>query len=93
VAIHLVLNHHQGGCHVARQADALQTGIGIEADPSEAMKWYKQAAEGGDKRAQKRLVGGTRGQSQALDRRLELEAMKEEHKGNANGKGDGCVVM
>ncbi|RSH93388.1 hypothetical protein EHS25_007744 [Saitozyma podzolica] len=70
-----------------------ETGIGIEADPSEAMKWYKQAAEGGDKRAQKRLVGGTRGQSQALDRRLELEAMKEEHKGNANGKGDGCVVM
>jgi hypothetical protein len=72
-----------------------QTGIGTEPDLGEAMMWYKKASEGGDKRAQKRLAGGggsKTGGSGALDRRLEMEAMKEEHKGGG-AKGDNCVVM
>lgn len=68
-----------------------QTGIGAEVDIQAALKWYKQAAEGGDKRAIKRLASSGRG-SNALDRRLEMEAMKEEHVAKG-GKGDNCVVM
>lgn len=58
---------------------------------SQAMTWYKRAAESGDKRAVKRLQTGSR--SAALDRKLEMEAMKEER--GAKGKGDkeGCRVM
>lgn len=58
----------------------------------EAMKWYKQAAEGGDKRATKRLASTHRTGNQVLDRRLEIEAMKEDS-GHKGSKGDGCVVM
>ncbi|OWT39454.1 protoplast regeneration and killer toxin resistance protein [Cryptococcus neoformans Bt1] len=83
-----------------------ETGIGIEANPQAALTWYKQAAEGGDKRAAKRLATGSR--SSALDRRLEMEALKEEKRlGTANlaqrsgsGSGasgkdgkDGCLIM
>lgn len=58
-----------------------------------AMKWYRDAAEGGDKRATKRLASNARG-SKALDRRLEMEAMKEETKGGSeNSKGDNCLIM
>lgn len=57
------------------------------------MKWYREAAEGGDKRATKRLASNARG-SKALDRRLEMEAMKEETTGGGkNAKGDNCLIM
>ena len=56
------------------------------------MKFYRKAAEGGDKRAQKRLQANNRNGMSALDRRLEMEAMKEDH-GLKSGKGDSCVVM
>lgn len=59
---------------------------------NEAMKWYRQAAEGGDKRATKRLASTNRTGMSALDRRLEMEAMKEES-GVKGAKGDGCVIM
>ncbi|OCF43887.1 protoplast regeneration and killer toxin resistance protein [Kwoniella heveanensis CBS 569] len=74
-----------------------ETGIGSEANPQGAMKWYKMAAEGGDKRAAKRLAsggggGGAGGRgSAALDRRLEMEAMKEEHQ--AKGGKESCLIM
>lgn len=83
-----------------------ETGIGIEANPQAALTWYKQAAEGGDKRAAKRLATGSR--SSALDRRLEMEALKEEKRlgaanlaqrsgsgSGASGKDgkDGCLIM
>lgn len=59
----------------------------------QAMKWYRLAAEGGDKRAARRLAGGMNGNA-TLNRRTEMEALKE---GKAAGKGandkDGCVVM
>lgn len=56
------------------------------------MKFYRQAAEGGDKRAAKRLAGGVSGGGAALNRRGETEAMKD---ANANGKAEGkdCVIM
>lgn len=57
------------------------------------MKWYKQAAEGGDKRATKRLASTNRTGNAVLDRRLEMEAMKEENGGKAGAKGDNCVIM
>lgn len=58
-----------------------------------AMTWYKLAADSGDKRAQKRLQSGSK--SAALDRRLEMEALKEERgtKGGKGGDKEGCVVM
>jgi hypothetical protein len=56
------------------------------------MKWYKQAADGGDKRATKRLASSHRTGNTVLDRRLEMEAMKEDN-GQKGAKGDGCVVM
>nr|KIR85903.1 protoplast regeneration and killer toxin resistance protein [Cryptococcus tetragattii IND107] len=83
-----------------------ETGIGIEANSQAALTWYKKAAEGGDKRAAKRLATGSR--SSALDRRLEMEALKEEKRlgaarvaqrsgsgSGANGKDgkDGCLIM
>ncbi|WWC73586.1 uncharacterized protein I206_107558 [Kwoniella pini CBS 10737] len=69
-----------------------ETGIGTEANPQGAMKWYKLAADGGDKRATKRLASGQRsGGGAALDRRLEMEAMKEEHQ--AKGGKESCIVM
>lgn len=71
----------------------LQTGVGTDADVQESMKWYKQAAEGGDKRATKRLASTNRTGNAVLDRRLEIEAMKEDHAGKGGAKGDGCVVM
>jgi TPR repeat protein len=52
----------------------------------EAMKWYKQAAEGGDNRATARG-------SKALDRRVEMEAMKENSSSTKDGKGDNCIIM
>jgi TPR repeat protein len=58
----------------------------------EAIKWYKQAAEGGDKRATKRLASNARG-STALDRRLEMEAMKEDSGITKGAKGDSCMIM
>lgn len=73
-----------------------ETGIGTEPDLQGAMKWYKQAAEGGDRRAQKRLTSQAqgRGGSNVLDRRLEMEALKEERLLNkSTGKGDGCLIM
>lgn len=55
------------------------------------MEWYKKAADAGDKRATKRIQTGSR--SAALDRRLEIEAMKDgDIKGGKDGK-EGCVVM
>ena len=72
--------------------DLTQTGVGTEADLAQAMTWYRAAAEGGDKRAQKRLVSNKAGQTAALDRKLEMEAMKEDH-GIKGGKGDSCVIM
>lgn len=55
------------------------------------MEWYKKAADAGDKRATKRIQTGSR--SAALDRRLEVEAMKDENlKAGKDGK-DGCVIM
>jgi TPR repeat protein len=56
------------------------------------MKWYRQAADGGDKRAAKRLASSNRTGVSALDRRLEMEAMKEDH-GVKGAKGDNCVIM
>lgn len=55
------------------------------------MKFYRLAAEGGDKRAAKRLAGGMSGNA-ALNRRSEMDAMKD---GAGKGKDDkdGCVVM
>lgn len=60
------------------------------------MEWYKKAADAGDKRATKRIQTGSR--SNALDRRLEIEAMKDENiRGGGNGGGkdgkEGCVIM
>ena len=75
-----------------RTGNLEQTGVGTEANIQEAMKFYRQAAEGGDKRAQKRLQSNNRNGMSALDRRLEMEAMKEDH-GTKGNKGDGCVVM
>ena len=69
-----------------------QTGVGADPDPAEALKWYRKAAEEGDKRAQKRLQSNNRTGMSALDRRLEMEAMKEDH-GLNKGKGDGCLIM
>ncbi|EJT45156.1 protoplast regeneration and killer toxin resistance protein [Trichosporon asahii var. asahii CBS 2479] len=69
-----------------------ETGVGVEANMGQAMKWYRLASEGGDKRAARRLAGGMNGNA-ALNRRVEMEALKE---GKAAGKGgdkDGCVVM
>jgi hypothetical protein len=55
------------------------------------MEWYKKAADAGDKRATKRIQTGSR--SAALDRRLEIEAMKDENiKGGKDGK-DSCLIM
>jgi len=56
------------------------------------LKWYKQAAEGGDNRATKRLASNARG-SKALDRRVEMEAMKENSSAAKDGKGDNCIIM
>jgi hypothetical protein len=56
------------------------------------MKWYRLASEGGDKRAGKRLAAGMNGTA-ALNRRLELEAMKEGGAGGAKGDKDGCLIM
>ncbi len=68
-----------------------QTGIGAEADLKQAMAWYKKAADAGDKRATRRIQTGSR--SAALDRRLEIEAMKDgDIKGGKDGK-EGCVIM
>ncbi|KAI9639039.1 uncharacterized protein MKK02DRAFT_21775 [Dioszegia hungarica] len=68
-----------------------ETGIGADADLKTAMEWYKKAADAGDKRATKRIQTGSR--SAALDRRLEVEAMKDENlKAGKDGK-DGCVIM
>jgi hypothetical protein len=57
------------------------------------MHWYKLAADGGDKRATKRLNSSAAGGAarSALDRRQEMEAFKAE----SNGKGskDGCTIM
>jgi hypothetical protein len=55
------------------------------------MEWYKKAADAGDKRATKRIQTGSR--SAALDRRLEIEAMKDENiKGGKDGK-ESCLIM
>ncbi|CAD6564166.1 MAG: hypothetical protein TREMPRED_003904 [Tremellales sp. Tagirdzhanova-0007] len=69
-----------------------ETGIGTEADLDQAMRFYRSAAEGGDKRAQKRLQSNDRRGMTALDRRAEMDAMKEDH-AFKGGKSDGCVVM
>ncbi|TYJ57779.1 hypothetical protein B9479_001389 [Cryptococcus floricola] len=83
-----------------------ETGLGTDANPAAAQTWYKQAAEGGDKRAAKRLAAGGGSRSAALDRRLEMEALKEErsllsHSANSGSKSgggkdkdkDGCLIM
>ncbi|ORX37804.1 hypothetical protein BD324DRAFT_623399 [Kockovaella imperatae] len=69
-----------------------ETGVGTAPDLNEAMKYYRKAAEAGDKRAQKRLLANNRTGVHALDRRLEMEAMKEDN-GLGKSKGDGCVIM
>ena len=71
----------------------VQTGVGAEPDMAAAMTWYKLASDNGDKRAQRRLQSGNK--SQALDRRLEMEALKEERsaKGGRGGDKEGCRVM
>ncbi|EIW71596.1 hypothetical protein TREMEDRAFT_27310 [Tremella mesenterica DSM 1558] len=71
-----------------------ETGIGTDADPQAAIKWYKMAAENGDRRAQKRLTSDPRGGSKVLDRKLEMEALKEERMLNkSSGRNDGCLIM
>ncbi|ODO06833.1 hypothetical protein I350_04193 [Cryptococcus amylolentus CBS 6273] len=83
-----------------------ETGLGTDANPAAAQIWYKKAAEGGDKRAAKRLAAGGGSRSAALDRRLEMEALKEErsllsHSANSGSKSgggkdkdkDGCLIM
>lgn len=60
------------------------------------MKWYRQAAEGGDKRATRRLASNNKGGPvSALDRRLEMEAMKDDLPGRRKGSKDqdNCVIM
>lgn len=69
-----------------------ETGIGTEANMPSAMAFYRSAAENGDKRAQKRLQTNDRRGMTALDRRAEMDAMKEDH-GFKGVKGDSCVVM
>lgn len=68
-----------------------QTGVGVPANIQQAMKFYRQAAEGGDKRAAKRLAGGVSGGGAALNRQREMDSMKE----GANGKDKDkdCVIM
>ncbi len=56
------------------------------------MRFYRAAAEGGDKRAQKRLQSNDRRTMSALDRRAEMDAMKEDYN-SKGGKGDNCLVM
>ena len=58
--------------------------IRLESEP--------RPAEGGDKRAQKRLQSNDRRGMTALDQRAEMDAMKEDH-GFKGGKADSCVVM
>jgi len=77
---------------LARDADKAQTGIGTEADLPQAMRFYRAAADGGDKRAQKRLQSNDRRTMSALDRRAEMDAMKEDYN-SKGGKGDNCLVM
>lgn len=55
------------------------------------MKWYRLATDGGDKRAAKRLAQGMSGAG-ALNRRLEVEAMKGGAPGKKEDKGD-CIIM
>lgn len=71
-----------------------ETGVGVDANLPQAMKWYRLAADGGDKRAAKRLAGGMNG-SAALNRRHEAEAMKDGKPlpGGGDKDKDGCVVM
>lgn len=57
----------------------------------QAMKWYRLASEGGDKRAARRLAGGMNGNA-ALNRRVEMEALKEGRQAGGKDK-DGCTVM
>lgn len=56
------------------------------------MKFYRQAAEGGDKRAAKRLAGGVSGGGAALNRQREADAMKEAGMNGKNGDKD-CIIM
>ena len=72
-----------------------ETGLGTEANLNEAMKFYRQAAEAGDKRAQKRLLSTNRSGHAALDRRVEIEALKEERMLDRGGstKDESCVIM
>ncbi|KAL7424990.1 Chitin synthase 4 [Cryptotrichosporon argae] len=88
----------------------LETGVGTEPNMQAAMKWYRQAADAGDKRASKRVAAGFSGNAgaSALDRRVEMEAMKDmmrdKKRRGADGAGgkdgdskdgdkDGCVIM
>lgn len=58
----------------------------------QAMKWYRLASEGGDKRAARRLAGGMNGNA-ALNRRDEMVALKEGKAGGKAGDKDGCNIM
>ncbi|WOO84155.1 Protein SKT5 [Vanrija pseudolonga] len=70
-----------------------ETGVGVEPNLANAMKWYRLATDGGDKRAAKRLAQGMSGAG-ALNRRLEVEAMKGGGgaPGKKEDKGD-CIIM
>ena len=69
-----------------------QTGIGTDQDLQGALGWYRKAAENGDSRARKRLDAGSSQGMQALDRKLEMEAMKEDYL-SKGGKKESCTIM
>lgn len=67
-----------------------QTGIGTAANQAEALKWFKLAAEAGDKRAEKRLKGVPVSQIDASG--MASQDRKEMLGGGSSGK-DGCLIM
>lgn len=68
-----------------------ETGVGVPPNIQQAMKFYRQAAEGGDKRAAKRLAGGVAGNSATFNRRVEQEDIADVR--NGKDKDKDCVIM
>ncbi|GLB43624.1 putative sel1-like repeats [Lyophyllum shimeji] len=72
----------------------LEVGIGTSVNMSQAVSWYKRAAEKGDKRATQRLKGSTKqplpGGANAVLRRGEGDA---EAGKNGKDKDKDCVIM
>jgi TPR repeat protein len=68
-----------------------ETGVGVDPNLPAAMKWYRLASEGGDKRAAKRLAAGMNGTA-ALNRRLEMDALKDSGSNDSKDK-ENCVIM